>query len=197
MPNDFQEHIDEPTFSKVLAACKKRGVRVTVTVRNHASITCRTEMSGNAASIDFDLGSNLSEGAQHRYSEKHDAYLKNHLKELKPKKPGIASHFGATGIRFQVLDQDASEWFDDVYAALQDSANFTPLTDPFETFEKATRPATSAARTKRSFAKAATAESPQITAYTCFQLRTSRLLRKAGGARIHELSDLVVHFWSR
>ena len=55
MPNDFQEHVDEPTFSKILAACKKRGVRVTVTVRDGASITCRTEMSGNAGSIDFDL----------------------------------------------------------------------------------------------------------------------------------------------
>lgn len=65
MPADFQEHVDEPTFEKVLNACHKRGVRVTVTVRDGASITCRTEMSGNAASIDFDLwrlGSNLSEG---------------------------------------------------------------------------------------------------------------------------------------
>src|SRR5262245_24505902 len=91
MPNDFQEPVDEPTFSKVLAACKKRGVRVTVTVRNGALITCRIEMSGNAASIDFDLvrlGSNLSEEAQRRYSEKHDAYLKKHLKQLRPKKPG-------------------------------------------------------------------------------------------------------------
>jgi 5-methylcytosine-specific restriction endonuclease McrA len=167
MPNDFQEHLDEPTFSKVLDACKRRGVRVTVTVRDGASITCRTEMSGNAASIDFDLwrlGSNFSEEAQRRYTEKHDAYLKKHLKQLRPKKPGIASHFGATGIRFQVLDQDASEWFDDVYAALQDTANFTPLPDPFEMLKKAKRPANPEAKKKPSFPNAPPAESPRMTA---------------------------------
>lgn len=143
MSTNFQDHVDAPTFERVLGACHRRGVRVTVTVCDGASVTCRTELSGNAASIDFDLcrlGSNLSEKAQRRYSEKHDAYLEKHLKQLRPKRPGIASHFGALGIRFQVLEQDAGAWFDDVYAALQDAANFTSLPDPFEAFRKPTPP---------------------------------------------------------
>jgi 5-methylcytosine-specific restriction endonuclease McrA len=143
MPIDFQEHIDDPTFEKVLSACRKRGVRVTVTVRAGASVSCRTEMNGNVASIDFDLwrlGSNLSEEVQRWYSQKHGAYLQKHRKQLRPKKPGIFSTYGPTGIRIHVLEQDASEWFDDVYAALKDTASFTPLPDPFEMFKKAKPP---------------------------------------------------------
>jgi hypothetical protein len=167
MPNNFQEHVDEPAFEKVLAACKRPRARVSVKVRDGASITCRTEVSGNAASIDFDLwrlGSNLSEDAQRRYTEKHGAYLKKHLKQLRPKKPGITGHFGATGIHFQVLEQDASEWFDDVYAALQDSANFTPLPDPFEMLKKTKQPAETEAKKLPNPPKAPRAESPRITA---------------------------------
>jgi 5-methylcytosine-specific restriction endonuclease McrA len=167
MPTDFEEHVDDPTFKKVLDACRKRGVRVTVTVRDGVSITCRTEMIGNAASIDFDLrrlDSNFSEEAQRRYREKHVAYLKKHLKQLRPKRSGIVSNFGATGIRFQVLEQDASEWYDDVYAALQDTANFTPLPDPFEMFKKSKPPAGVEPKKKPSAPKRPPAEPPKIAA---------------------------------
>jgi hypothetical protein len=195
MPNDFQEHIDAPSFSRVLAACKKRGVRVTVTVRDGAHITCRTEMSGNAASIDFDLwrlGSNLSEEAQHRYSEKHDAYLKEHRNQLRTKR--IASHFGATGIRFQVLQQDASEWFDDVYAALQDSANFTPLSDPFEIVKKAKRPTEPEAKKKPRFPKALPAESAKITALRTRLRILQRLTQPKTPQTLREIQRVLKNF---
>lgn len=174
MPIDFQDHVDHPTFEKVLDACRKRGVRVTVTVRDGASITCRTEMSGNAACIDFDLwrlGSNLSEEAQSRYSEKHDAYLKKHLKQLRPKRPGIASHFGATGIHFQVLEQDARDWFDDLYAALQHTANFTPLPDPLEVLKKSKPPAAVEPKKNSSVPKRPPTDPPKIAALRA-RLRT-------------------------
>jgi hypothetical protein len=149
--NDFQTHVDNPTFHEVLAACKKRGVRVTVTVRDGASVTCRIEMSGNVARIDFDLfrlGSDFSEDAQRRFNDKHSRYVKANIKQMRPKKPGITGAFGRTGIAFQVLAQDAESWFDEVYVALQHTANFTSIPDPFEMFKK-TKSATEAEPKKK------------------------------------------------
>src|SRR4051812_19263717 len=107
MPTDFQEHVDDPTFEKVLSACRKRGVRVTVTVRGGASVTCRTEMSVNVARIDFDLlslGSNFSDDAQRHFSDKYSQYLKTNRKQFRLTKPGIIWSFGRTGIDFRVLE---------------------------------------------------------------------------------------------
>jgi hypothetical protein len=162
MPN-----MDAPTFQKILNTCRKRGVRVTVTVRDGASVTCRTEMSGNVARIDFDLfslGSNFSDEAQRRFSDKHSRYVRTNLRQFRPKKPGISGSFGRTGIDFQVLEQDASEWFDDVYAALQDTANFTPLPDPFAMLKKAKQPTEPEAKREPIAPKGPPAESPKIAA---------------------------------
>ncbi len=167
MPIDIIEHIDDPNFEKVLAACKKLRVRVNVTVRNGVSVSCRAEVSGNTRSIDFDLiglNSNLSGDAQRRYRSKHDTYLKQHLKQMRPKRPGIDGHFGGASIRFQVLEQHASEWFDDVYAALQDTANFTPIPAPFEMFRKKKLTTQPEPTEKPSAPKQPPAESPEITA---------------------------------
>lgn len=159
MPTDFREHIDEPTFEKVLAACKKPRVRVNVTVRNSATVSCRAAMSGNVVEIDFDLitlGSNFSDDAQRRFNDRRSQYLSTNKKQMRPKRPGLNGGFGTTGIRVQVLEQHASEWFDDIYAALRDADNFTPLPDPFEMFGKKAK--------DTGATKQPPVESPKITA---------------------------------
>jgi 5-methylcytosine-specific restriction endonuclease McrA len=142
MPDTISEHVDDPTFEKIRAACRKRGVRVTVLARNGASVTCRTEVKGNVATIDFDLwqlGSNFSEEAQHIFRDKYDSCLKANLKQFKGAKSRFFSSFGATGIRFHVLEKDANKWFDDIYGALLDPANFTPIPCLFDKVKKTAR----------------------------------------------------------
>jgi hypothetical protein len=142
MPDTILEHVDTPTFEKVRAACRKRGVRVTILARNGASVTCRTEVKGSVATIDFDLwrlGSNFSEEAQRLFRDKHGPYLKANVKQFKGAKSPFSSNFGATGIYFHVLHEDASKWFDDIYSALLDPANFTAIPSPFDRVKKAAR----------------------------------------------------------
>jgi hypothetical protein len=167
MPDTFLQHVDDPTFEKVQAACLKRKVRVTVLVRNRATVTCRTEVKGNVASIDFDLitlGSNFSNEAQRRFLDKHGAYLKANIKQFRGVKPGIDSHFGGASIRFQVLQKDASEWFDDIYRTLLDPANFTALASPFDMFKKAAQPANTEKQKKPATSKQPLPDSPEIAA---------------------------------
>lgn len=146
MPEKEPQYIEDPTFEKVRVACLKRGVRVLVPVRDGATTTCRVEVKGNVAEIDFNLwlGTNFSEEAQRRFRDKHGPYLKARVKAFKkPAKSPFFSNFGATGIHFHVLATDADSWFEEVYQALLDAANFTPLPDPFEFLRKRTTPAPS------------------------------------------------------
>src|SRR5688572_23507361 len=114
------EHIDSPTFEKILAASGRRSKFVTVTIKDRSTVTCRASVAGTRATIDFDLinlGSTFSDEAQKRYRAKHDPYLQANKKRLKGGKPGFALHFGPNSIRFEVHVEDASDWFDDIYGA--------------------------------------------------------------------------------
>jgi hypothetical protein len=54
-------------------------------------------------------------------------YLRTNIKKFKGAKSPFYSNFGATSIHFHVLDTDAATWFDEVYEALLDPANFTEI----------------------------------------------------------------------
>ncbi len=62
-----------------------------------------------------------------------------------------------------MLKQDASEWFKDIYVALLDTANFTPLPDPFEMSRKSKTPPGVERKKKPSVTKQPPVEPPTIT----------------------------------
>jgi hypothetical protein len=141
MPKDELIHIDDPTFEKVRAVCKRLRTFVSVPLKA-ASISCRVGVKGNNATFDFDmyrLGSNLSDTAQVQLREQHGDYIKR-TKRRFTRSP-MYSSFGPTGMHFSVLEEDASEWFDRVYHALLDDSNFSPIPSPFDFLESIWKPA--------------------------------------------------------
>jgi 5-methylcytosine-specific restriction endonuclease McrA len=165
MPEKQLAHIEAPTLEKILAACRKPRSYVTVAVRNDRTVRCRTEVRGNVASIDFDLiwlGSNFSKEAETRFVKKHGSYLKANIKRFKGTKSPFFSNFGATSIHFHVLESDAGQWFDDIYSALRNPANFTAIESPFERLKTITRPGKISKQKKPVGSKKPSTEPPEI-----------------------------------
>jgi 5-methylcytosine-specific restriction endonuclease McrA len=127
---EIVDHIEAPTFRKVLEACKKPHTYVTVTVHKGQQAPCRVEVKGNVALIDIDLiklDARFSPEARRRFLDKHDSYFQRKKKTLKGTKPGFTIKFGPIAFRVPVHVDDAHTWFEDIYQALLDPANITPI----------------------------------------------------------------------
>jgi hypothetical protein len=118
--------LDNPTFDSVLSSGKKTH-GVYVTLKSGEYVRCECSKAAKKALIDFDLytktcNRDLTQEAQHRLYAEHKAYIHDRFAEA-GYTGTIHCTFADNVIHFEVLPQDAEEWFQKILATLNDDAN--------------------------------------------------------------------------
>jgi hypothetical protein len=123
----FLEH---PTFDIVLSNGTVTG-GVYIRLQNGEPVKCECAKDSQKANITFDLytrecNHDLAPEAQQRLYDEHKAYIREQF--VKAGYIGsIQCTFSDTVIYFDVLLQDAEEWFQKILATLNDSMNLKEI----------------------------------------------------------------------
>jgi len=118
--------LDKPTFEIVLSKGKETGGAY-IRLHNGESVKCECSKDNKKANIAFDLytracNHDLTPEAQQRLYGEHKAYIRSRFADS-GYTGSIHCTFSDSVIYFDVLPEDAEEWFQKIFATLNDSTN--------------------------------------------------------------------------
>lgn len=122
--------LDNPTFDGVLVSGRKTG-GVYITLASGEYVKCECRKKGKKANIAFDLytrscNHDLSPEAQQWLYNEHKAYIHGRFAGA-GYTGSVHCTFSGTVIYFDVLPQDAEDWFQTILATLNKSGNMVDV----------------------------------------------------------------------
>jgi len=127
--------VEKPTFEKVRADCKNGKQPAYVRVFG-GYIVSRATKRRRKCLIDFDLhlstyNYDLTPETQDRLADDYEDYIRVNFRRSDHRRM-FPWHFSKTSIMYEVLVDDAEEWYNKVYETLCDGANLVRLTLDFD-----------------------------------------------------------------